>query len=138
MIKHTLAAALAASLLLSGNYAAARNTPDSEMVSVPAAEFEMGCNPATDFVCSYVPEEQLHKVYVDAFKIDKYEVTTRRYSACIEAGVCSVPTMGGLMHYGADDSERLPINGVSWYQAVEFCKWEGKRLPTSAEWELAA
>ncbi|MCG7522048.1 SUMF1/EgtB/PvdO family nonheme iron enzyme [Ruegeria sp. Ofav3-42] len=125
-------------VISAGAALAAPDTPDSEMVSVPAATYEMGCDPAVDEICSYVPEEYKHTVTIDAFMIDKYEVTTRRYTACVDAGVCSQPTVGGLMHFGDPDSDRWPINGVNWYQAKEFCEWEGKRLPTSAEWELAA
>ena len=109
-----------------------------EMIDIPAASYLMGCDPMKDIVCYYVPEEKQHKVSISAFSIDKYEVTTQGYDECMKAKKCSMPTIGGLMHYGNPESKRFPINGISWYQARQYCQWKGKRLPTSAEWELAA
>lgn len=109
-----------------------------EMILIPSAEFDMGCDPSRDEVCSYVPEEQQHKVFISTFKIDKYEVTTNKYAECVNAGDCQMPVIGGIMHYGDPEAGNFPINGVSWYQAKTYCEWEGKRLPSSAEWELAA
>lgn len=122
--------------LTSPAYAGTLN--DVEMVAIPAASYLMGCDPMKDIVCYYVPEEKQHKVSISAFSIDKYEVTTQSYQECVNTGVCTMPSIGGLMHYGNPESARFPINGVSWHQAVKYCQWKGKRLPTSAEWELAA
>lgn len=109
-----------------------------KVIVIPGAEFNMGCDPSRDEVCNYVPEEQQHKVYVSSFKIDKHEVTTNKYAECVKAGDCEMPVIGGIMHYGDPEAGNFPINGVSWYQAKAYCEWEDKRLPTSAEWELAA
>jgi len=108
------------------------------MISIPAAKFTMGCDTWRDPVCYYVPEEKAHQVYIEGFKIDKYEVTTSQYESCVQAGQCSSPSIGGFMHFGIPEAANLPINGVNWYQAKAYCEWRGKRLPTSAEWELAA
>ncbi len=128
--------ALFALLPVSNVYA--QKIDHAEMINIPGATYQMGCDPTTDYICSYVPEEKKHTVTVGAFRIDKYEVTTRRYTECVKAGVCSMPTIGGLMYYGIPETANFPINGVNWHQARQFCKWQDKRLPTSAEWELAA
>ena len=107
------------------------------MVMVAAGEFWMGCNPKVDSDCE-ADEKPGRKVYLDAYLIDKTEVTVEQYGRCVQAGGCKKPKTGKYYNWGKSGRGRHPINGVDWNDAKSYCKWTGKRLPTEAEWEKAA
>jgi len=98
-----------------------------EMVRVPAGEFIMGSDSGG------ADEKPVHRVYLDEFFIDKYEVTNEQYLQCVSAGPCSPNEK-----YGGFTDPQQPVVGVDWTQASTYCSWAGKRLPTEAEWEKAA
>jgi formylglycine-generating enzyme required for sulfatase activity len=76
------------------------------------------------------------EVSVDAFEIDRHEVTIEDYRACVLAGSCGIdPLIDGDERYNADG---LPLVNVTWPEAKTYCAWRGGRLPTEAEWEKAA
>ena len=115
------------------------------MVLIPAGEFRMGSN-------SGDPDEKpVHSVYVDAFYMDKYEVTNAQYAAFLNAkgkhteggntwlniGAARVEYVAGV-YRAKGGYENHPVTYVSWHGAVAYSKWKGKRLPTEAEWEKAA
>lgn len=74
------------------------------------------------------------RIFVETFAMDLYEVTNEAYQGCLKAGKCT--SKGPL--YVDFSAPKQPVTGVTWYDAQNFCAFVGKRLPTEAEWELAA
>ena len=119
------------------------------MVLIPAGSFRMGSNaPEADS-----DEQPVHTVYVDAFYMDKYEVTNAEYAAFLNAKGKHIEN--GIVWFGLTNKYALiervggryrakagyanhPVIEVSWYGAMAYAAWAGKRLPTEAEWEKAA
>jgi len=109
-----------------------------EMVRIPAGPFMMGSDKKTD-KNAYLVEMPQRSVYVDAYDIDKYEVTTVQYLKFVLA--TNRPPQVDWKFDGGNFQDTMvahPIMHVTWYEADEYCKWAGKRLPTEAEWEKAA
>jgi formylglycine-generating enzyme required for sulfatase activity len=76
------------------------------------------------------------EVHVDAFQIDRFEVTVAEYRRCVIDGACDVaPLVNGDERYLRSE---WPMVHVTWYESRDYCAWAGKRLPTEAEWEKAA
>ncbi|MEK6683255.1 MAG: formylglycine-generating enzyme family protein [Nitrospirota bacterium] len=126
----------------------------NELILVPAGEFIIGNNGRGATEGAGDPDEMPgHKTYLDAFLIDKYEVTNAQYKAFVDATNHRSPKLwrpaqpAGTARPG-DGSERgityplekgtHPVVYVDWYDANEYCRWTGKRLPTEEEWEKAA
>jgi formylglycine-generating enzyme required for sulfatase activity len=101
-----------------------------KMVYVPAGEFLMG-SPDSKGSSDEHPQ---HTVYLDAFWIDRTEVTNAMYQKCVAADACPPNS-----DYGSDFNDLdQPVVGVSWNDAQAYCQWADRRLPTEAEWEKAA
>ena len=79
-----------------------------------------------------------HKVILThPFCIDANEVTAQDFAKCVDAGKCGVPGQGDEWATYKKYPDH-PIDLVSWDMSRDYCAWEGKRLPTEAEWEWAA
>jgi formylglycine-generating enzyme required for sulfatase activity len=104
--------------------------PEGSMVSIPAGEFTMGSQDGD------VDERPAHKVQVNAFSMDVYEVTVGQYAEFLRSGEARAPLDWKTMNQSA--YQKRPVSNVDWGDAAAYCKWAGKRLPTEAEWEKAA
>jgi formylglycine-generating enzyme required for sulfatase activity len=104
-----------------------RDSDGMPMVYVPAGAFPMGYEEGG-------PDERpVHDVNLDAYWIDRTEVSNAMYARCADAGQCRNP--------GSSDrtsSPDKPVTYVSWIDAQTYCTWAEARLPTEAEWEKAA
>jgi formylglycine-generating enzyme required for sulfatase activity len=107
------------------------------MVHVPQGAFRMGCDEAADGPCA-ATETPSRTVWVSGFFLDRTEVTVGAYAACVRAGECVAPVSVGECNWGSEGRDEFPANCVTWDQAVAFCRWANRRLPTEAEWEKAA
>ena len=102
----------------------------SEMVMIPAGWFVMGSDDGLQ------DEKPKRKVYLDAYRISKYEVTFGQYREFCEA--TGRPAPPPPPPNAPSNSGLNPIFNVTWNDAAAYAKWAGGRLPTEAEWEKAA
>jgi formylglycine-generating enzyme len=73
-------------------------------------------------------------VHLQTFYMDLHEVTYEEYGACMKAKACP----RARPRYLGFDHPKMPMTGVSWYDAQAYCEAHGKTLPTEAQWEKAA
>ncbi|MFZ5875179.1 MAG: formylglycine-generating enzyme family protein [Nitrospirota bacterium] len=107
------------------------------MVLIPAGAFTMGTSPTPTLAWfeQGVDETPQRRVKLDAFWIDRYEVTEGDYAKFIAATGHRAPRM---WPEGRPSRTDHPVVDVSWDDADAYCRWAGKRLPTEMEWEKAA
>jgi len=116
---------------------AVRDSKNVEMVLIPAGNFAMGSD------VGEADEKPAHSVYLDAYYIDKYEITNEQYELCVQLNVCRRPfdysSYQRLSYFGQPLFANYPVINVTFEMARTYCEdWRGARLPTEAEWEKAA
>jgi len=114
-----------------------RDAKNVSMSLISAGEFTMGSDDAGD-----AGSRPAHTVYVEAFYIDKYEVTNEMYDVCAYAVECRKPLQTGSVtrttYYNNPVFANYPVIYLDWKMAKAYCEWRGARLPTEAEWEKTA
>jgi formylglycine-generating enzyme required for sulfatase activity len=124
----------------------------AEMVLIPAGDFQMGSKDGLP------DEDPVHTIYLDAYYMDKYEVTNAQYRRFVKETGHKEPEgwyllntdlhkgyINGELHRGFKpwsdanfNGDNQPVVCVAWEDAKAYAEWAGKRLPTAAEWEKAA
>ena len=110
----------------------------------------MGCETPGDPRCE-ADEIPGRMTWVDGYRIDETEVTVEQYAACVAAGACKAdgvklsrpkgkgpPRPSEYCNWKESGREKHPMNCVTWYEAGDYCRWLGGRLPSEDEWERAA
>ncbi|MEK9628883.1 MAG: SUMF1/EgtB/PvdO family nonheme iron enzyme [Nitrospinota bacterium] len=121
--------------------ASGKTSPPPGMALIPSGFFKMGSNDGLE------DEGPEHRVFLDSFYIDKFEVSAKEFSDFLNTnnnrkGYYLDNKFGTLIYDGKFSPrpglENFPINNVSWQAAKKYCEWKGRRLPSEAEWEKAA
>lgn len=101
------------------------------MVQIPGGTYTIGADLSGS---QYAPSQQIE---LEPYWIDRFEVSNSQYAAFLIDNQADPPSYwpNGAQPAGQEDH---PVRGLSWDDANDYCTWQNKRLPTEAEWEVAA
>ena len=107
-----------------------------EMKTIQAGEFLMGSKQEE----GRADERPQRNIYLDTYEIDSYEVSNKRYLKFIRDTGRKDPANPYSEKILSEENgiDSLPVVQVTWYDAVDYCRWAGKHLPTEAQWEKAS
>ncbi|HQR37405.1 MAG TPA: bifunctional serine/threonine-protein kinase/formylglycine-generating enzyme family protein [Blastocatellia bacterium] len=111
----------------------ATGTAPEGMILIKGATFKMG----TDDPTAEDSDKPAHDVTLKDYYIDTYEVTNEEYQQFVKQTGYKPPKDWTGTDFPSGEA-KFPVRNVTWYDADEYAKWAGKRLPTEAEWEYAA
>jgi formylglycine-generating enzyme required for sulfatase activity len=110
------------------------------LIRIPRGTFDMGSADSDTDATS--DEKPVHTVTLDTFLMDQTEVTNAQYAKCVADGACLLPgskaSRSRDSYFDNSDYANYPVINVTWFDAQNYCKWAGRRMPTEAEWEYAA
>ena len=140
MVKAIWTALLLCIFSWTGVYGQEQGTKEAppDMVNIPGGEFTMGSSEGDD------DERPVHTASVKGFWMDMYEVTNAQYKVFVDMTNHRIPynVWDGREVWKdnsfPEEAANQPVINVSWDDAVAYCRWLGKRLPTETEWERAA
>jgi len=112
---------------------ALRYVARGERVLIPAGVAQIGTNDRN----ASSEEQPEWEIPLEAFAIDKYEVSNRQYRLCVAAGACG-DLPAERTWYDDPDASNYPVVGVTAYQAADYCHWQRGHLPTELQWERVA
>lgn len=136
-----------------GFWEIAHPSDGAQMIFIPEGEFTMGSD-------QYSAEKPVQKIFLDSYWIDKYLVTNTQFQKFVEATGYETDAEkegAGLVRIGRrwkkveganwqipdgltaiDGKEEYPVSQVTYNDALAYCQWAKKDLPTEAQWEKAA
>ena len=115
-----------------------RQSFEPALIEIPGGPFILGSDDGLPY------EGPAHTVNLPTFYIGQYPLTNLQFAAFIDDTGKVVPLLGWPGQRPAPEQENLPVTGVTWYLAMEYCAWLSQQsgrsyaLPTEAEWEKAA